>query len=1850
MNLYQALQEQGIANTNTTVDRTKNLYQALPYKTGAGALYDIANLIEDEKEREDFIKSVQAAEWIRQYYAPTVSIEQILANPEETLSVYGINPSPVFGKTGTRAVMDSLTAGFVLLGKGYLGASTWLGNMSADIFKLFGDEETARKFSFGATATQYSAQELNKVIAKLNEDAKEQPWYVEWLKLAAQTAPYSAMYGTAIAASALTANAPAMYGLIVNAGTTAASIGMMTGLYYTDLVNNGVDEKTARWISPVVGVINDKIERSLGLEPLIGKAFASGIAKKATYKTLASGALVALGKQIATTSIAEASEESLQAITEGIAAMLAETITEWDGGGRVIDRTTAFDIAKNIVDSATTALITTPILGAPAILFNAGMSIQDAKTINNMAKQASSVEDVKTIIENVVDKERLQEMNISIDDVASQVYQKVQEERVQEFKKREEMIRSGEYVYEQKNDVIRNKKGIIPSVNEVVDVGDGITQGTFRFVSPQTGKSFFDIEYTIKDNKIIVNDANIKQGYEYLSQEALYELARTNNISIQNVELEQTAPIELEGAMNAIKKNAIPESPLLTKLRQQMDTLGLNQYQKDLATRFTVMLARSAGKTVDQFLEPLAGLETIQENDDVAGVFQAIGESKYVIKLAEDADGGTLLHELVHFYRNTNTELFKDIEAEYGVENGKWTTDAEEKLVNDFLGYIASSGAQKKANTLFERIATFIKSVIGTLSNVWNDNVKKFFDEKILPYLDENIIAGVQASVEKPLLLVREEEIAVASIKPETLAERYKTLNSVKAERYSNGDWVYDAQLVAEWKKENGFQLSQNEQDILDMVKELAAVDGVPEDKVILFMSNNQRKAYYQNEAFDAGKYKTFKEYLDAVKSSLKEGKKLTTKTIEWLKQRFDWVHSNNKEVSLKEFRKEIEKDEIIVEFVREMINNKDELGRHPYLYNLAEKYRLGGDFVTPRDIQNVRNYLLQNNELGMYVFGLIMNNDAMMQSALNMIEAKTDIIKKRIVSSGKLPTILQMRKDLQAVQSEEIKNKLRNGNITIKDIQELIKEIKSNEKEYENAVAQLNALRRIQTKMTKYKSAILKKPSGKIDVFYKRIISAMIEILRSGKDISAGLKEIKNITPLTYVMQKDALTRMLDRLVLETEGKFNINELTLNQLNEILNMRKQIEREGRLAHEIRVGQLNQDISVEKIKALNSIPDKKIGELEEKLRNFDIITSEFPLIIEQYLSDTNKKILVDDFIFNFSKWQDEYHKRTIAIENFIKDHGLTFKLQRQIHIDGLFGINQKETSVMTASELLGAYYLVGSDEEHVNEHQRRTFVYNNLMSRNEKIAIQEQLIETGKTLEEYLEPYVLEKSNKIRDAYNTYLSTEEKELGKMIFEELNREKNYLKLATAYYQLTGKEFGARERFYFPLKLVEPVENIEDNIIQMLKGVGFPTIWKAGFVHDRTVRVSALSGAAVEHDIFKVFSKSVWQQEFLVNMGEYIKKVNSVYRGKDGMSRAIQEKIKNVLGEKGLEQLYNYIDKISSPNDFTDNYAEDAMLGYLRSSYIISTLTWRATVFANQILTSLAPVFGEARIGDVVSVIAESIAKNPARWVTEKETESAILKNRQRSILQEVMDTKIKNELLKKLYLFGMKGMDISTSLPDRYITAICWEAVKRSALSSGKTEEEAVLIANKHILETQPTAISAFRSPLYQNMHGFKSIMLMWTYPLNVMWQVVRHKVPMAVKRHNMKSFFGYLIGLTSAGIAQGLIQIARGRGPDDDEDKKKYILHSIPASVIEYFPFIGSVAADKYYQIVVGQGAQGRSKDFLPIVDTSFSVLNALSKEDYERARDISLETICRLLYLPVGAYKEYLRLSGISK
>ncbi len=740
--------------------------------------------ISSENPQEELQRYASAITFAREYNVPVSTAMQNL----DAFTEYQTGKKFVPNKTATTAIADSFRMGKLTVERSELAMQFMdLHQKGEDV------SDIAQRMA-----------EIDKDI-EANQDNLPRNIATRLLKLGAQILPYTldvalagAKGGIATAASvaalASAAGVPLAatgVGAIPAAGAYAATVGsayavgqttfsvqrtreLQKGVAYYDMINAGVDKNIAYNISEVEGTLYGVIEtlfnqiggvalKATGIDDIAGK-----VASNLMGKLTANGTLGAVGQAISRyllSGLGEGIEETTQSLTtsarEEITYLLTGIIPE--GSKSAVEKA---------IDEGIQGFIGGLILGLPTSGISTAIDIQQAKDINNFAKQTPSKEAF------VRSMEKTKPEDITATDWNAAMATTWQRNNTN----RKPSVIASEETAVNELDAGKGKKPSgtvrrLTSGDLYTQESDNITTDTegaeyhsLKIGDPVTAARYGTIDYSIKDNTLTINDVLVRDGYEEIRKEAILKLTR----EYEGYNVEWDAKGE---NLQAIKDDIIASNPRgqesglqyfdgITNVDERVKVEStikeyfpkLNAVETSLAATILQLRAEAKGMKVDNYMSQYG------QNGKLFGSAEDLGvdmtgkkgatdfstfenEVKAVIYAGEKADFSTFSHEIFHLFRRemdqsqqleealTNAskedlekyiknhknvfagETFKGMSAKEIVEavsefGNEWSRIQEEVVARLYESYFldGTTGSPKLAN-VFNRIAQWMSKI-----------------------------------------------------------------------------------------------------------------------------------------------------------------------------------------------------------------------------------------------------------------------------------------------------------------------------------------------------------------------------------------------------------------------------------------------------------------------------------------------------------------------------------------------------------------------------------------------------------------------------------------------------------------------------------------------------------------------------------------------------------------------------------------------------------------------------------------------------------------------------------------------------------------------------------------------------------------------------------------------------------------------------------------------------------------------------------------------------------------------------------------------------------------------------------
>jgi hypothetical protein len=628
----------------------------------------------------------------------------------------------------TYANLDSLNQWW--LGRAYVPKTDWkaigdsfrLGTLSVEMGRLAGQWRD----SGGADDSPLKKQldEMYTESQKL-QDAFPRPWYVELLKSAGQSAPFTmrtAGVGLAVGAAfagmapaAATAATVAMLQVAgARTGSFLESFNLSSGLEYYKQRTAGVEHGIAAPVSAASGGIQAALEVALGNVPgLVGKLggkTAATVAGKVAQKLAVSGRLGAVGRAVMAYGLEhleEGGEEALQDLTSSFAQYISAEIQ--DGG---VERQTADQVAASAWENFKGGVKASLVMGIPGAMIGYRGDVKEAKAIREMAAGTEEAEflelakraDLATF-RGMSDEQR--------DSALKAVWAAQQGKKQKTLDKLEEKAAAAEGKEKPVGEVKRLEDGRLYTSERVVSDRGETTRAVLKAGDPQTGTRYGYIDYQLEEDKVVINRVATQRGVgpevrremvlDLMGRHPGMEISWDSSAPADRQLIEELAATNPRGKEAGLQWYGSAEEAGRgadrERLRQVLEGYRergnlKDSQQVEVALDFVDRGARFFGTSTDEFLKAALAPEMVGDQGEVnlntnrgGTAFRSIGGiTKAVVHLSKTADLSTWIHEMTHVlvnfglqHRGENEKIaarMAEMETAFGVKGGDWNGDA----------------------------------------------------------------------------------------------------------------------------------------------------------------------------------------------------------------------------------------------------------------------------------------------------------------------------------------------------------------------------------------------------------------------------------------------------------------------------------------------------------------------------------------------------------------------------------------------------------------------------------------------------------------------------------------------------------------------------------------------------------------------------------------------------------------------------------------------------------------------------------------------------------------------------------------------------------------------------------------------------------------------------------------------------------------------------------------------------------------------------------------------------------------------------------------------------------------------
>ena len=647
-----------------------------------------------------------------------------------------------------------------------------------------------------AMGNKQQIESINNKIIKIEEEAyynsdpneRDHNFFIKALGAAAESTPFTAyIAGAAFFGSLL---APG----VGTAAGFAASMNITRGQEYRALRTAGADINTAKNVSLVSGAIQAGLEVFLGnaLSIAGGAAKTAGrslltenatrvLIEKATANAFknAHGAGLFLktalhvGAGYAGEIFEEGLEELLQEWTSALALEAANALQE---GG--VDTYTAEEILKNMTEAFKGGAMASIFLGIPGTGMNARASIRSWQHVKTEAERPQSEQE---FINNTNDSE----IFAGLSGEKRLEYQKAVYAEGQQRVQHEESRLTEELRETAGLGTGYAAPGTNPETGEVIPLGETYRRNNGRLYAELDEKAnifkigdprvegrrnlYSHIAYALDNGRILVNEFRVRNDLDtpefrreafssfaeaFAGQEIIWDVKTTREAEIRE-ELIQNNPRGNSAGLNYYFE-ADTRDINGARYRNRVIENFRAYFPRMSNTEHAIMAAEwehfagLQGLPLDEYINKNFGsldkAFTHDANTDIQAASMegqkikggvtfenTAQDARAIIYLSKNSDLTTFIHEMGHIYRRRlQGDMLKQAEMLWGVKDGKWTREQEERFTEDLERWRRDGAAPtEEMKTFFEKFARFLKEIINAISQreKVSPEIKEFFDK-----------------------------------------------------------------------------------------------------------------------------------------------------------------------------------------------------------------------------------------------------------------------------------------------------------------------------------------------------------------------------------------------------------------------------------------------------------------------------------------------------------------------------------------------------------------------------------------------------------------------------------------------------------------------------------------------------------------------------------------------------------------------------------------------------------------------------------------------------------------------------------------------------------------------------------------------------------------------------------------------------------------------------------------------------------------------------------------------------------------------------------------------------------------
>jgi hypothetical protein len=312
-----------------------------------------------------------------------------------------------------------------------------------------------------------------------------------------------------------------------------------------------------------------------------------------------------------------------------------------------------------------------------------------------------------------------------------------------------------------------------------------------------------------------------------------------------------------------------------------------------------------------------------------------------------------------------------------------------------------------------------------------------------------------------------------------------------------------------------------------------------------------------------------------------------------------------------------------------------------------------------------------------------------------------------------------------------------------------------------------------------------------------------------------------------------------------------------------------------------------------------------------------------------------------------------------------------------------------------------------------------------------------------------------------------------------------------------------------------------------------------------------------------DAVNIFVGQVQKQERYINLGPQIRRMNKI-RGNAKLRKLISDR----FGIEMLKMLDGYVGSVANPYIYRQYSLPERISARLRQNTAIAYLAFNLTTIVKQPFAMLF-YLPDAGPSHLISSMMD-FAQHPLEMIEKvRSLDPEVSQLSMEREFEELKGGENANVIRKAITDTGLEGIYFL----DQIARTIGWNAVYEKAKSDGKSEAEAIRMAQDATLRTQNAAEPEDIPALYRTSE-FLNWFTLFTNQVNKMWNMATYDIPSYFQN---KNYAAGALGITALAINSLVMwMIANRKWPEEPKE----LAEALGTQSLELIPLLGKPILD----------------------------------------------------------------------